>query len=244
MLLTWKRIHIAWEAWIYRGSIFPDCDRIFKIGTQREMELMLLTVLPMKSPKNAIIANLWDSFVPLPGLSLFHPVCTSPYYGHMTWSGKKVWHGGLYNGRQVWGQRQGYGSRLHLYRALIQRAPSGKRALQPHAAALVELWVPDANSWRGHQLLLAAGHRAALGTPQLSDVYSMKPHRSSPPVRWCCFILQRSILDPLLSVFIYSFIYLYIFCPGVQWDQSWDINLSSEELKWEPLSLHAFPMPK
>lgn len=103
------------------------------------------------------------------------PLTISPsLYISILWTYDLKWEEGmgwgLYDGRQVWGQRQGYGSRLHLCRAPIQRAPSGKSTLQPHTAALVELWVPDATSWWGHQLFLAMGHHAALGTPQLSDL--------------------------------------------------------------------------
>lgn len=52
----------------------------------------------------------------------------------------------LYNGRQVWGQRQGYSNGLHLGRTQIQRSPSSNTILQPPAAAPTGLWVPDATS--------------------------------------------------------------------------------------------------
>lgn len=54
---------------------------------------------------------------------------------------------GLYDMRQVWGQRQGYGSKMHLGKAQIQRAPGGNTMPQPRAAALTELWVPDVTGW-------------------------------------------------------------------------------------------------
>lgn len=149
----------------------------------------------------------------------------------------------LYNGRQVRGQRQGHSNGLDLGRTLIQRSSSSNTILQPPAAAPTGLWVPDATSCWAHQLCLALGRGTALGMPLLSDVYSMRPDRS-PPVRWCCFILQRSVLHPLLSVFVYSFIHICIFCPRLQWNQSWNINFSSEEFKWEPLSVPPFPLSK
>lgn len=199
----------------------------------------------MKPPKNAIITKLWDSFVLLQDSYYFFTKFSSPCI-------LDLW---LEEGRNFvrigsveWQSGLGTKARLRQQDAPEKNSNSGISSSntmpQPYYTERhVNQVQPSCEPGGSHQPHLAKGHSTALGTPQLSDVYSIRPDRSSPPVRWCDFVLERSILHTILTVFIHSFIHLCVFCARLQWNQSCDI-FSSEEFKWELLSVPIFPLSK
>lgn len=167
----------------------------------------------MQSSQN-VIAKLWDF------------ICVSRPFYFLTQSLSlhilDMWHekGRSYGIGAVWWEAV-LGAKARLQFQAVSRKRSNSKSSK--CCSTSRVWVSDATSWWDHQLCLALGHGMALGMSQLSDVYSLRSDRSSPPVRWCCFILQRSILHPLLSAFIYSSIHLCICWLWLQWNQSWKL---------------------
>lgn len=181
-------------------------------------------------------------FCSSPGFLLFlHQVFKSLYFGLVAWGGKKFCQDRVCRVAIRFGDK----GKVKATRCTWEELKFRDLQQQHNATTLLhwEACEPGAAIWWTHQPHLAKGHSTALGTPQLSDVYSIRPDRSSPPVRWCDFVLERSILHTILTVFIHSFIHLCVFCPRLQWNQSCDI-FSSEEFKWELLSVPIFPLSK
>lgn len=185
---------------------------------------------------------LWDSFVLLPGLSVFlHPVCKSPYFGHITWGGKKVWEGGCMLGGGCEDKGKAMAAGCTWEELKFRELPVATRCCS------LMLWHSQSS---GCQM-----------QPAGEPISCSWQWATAQP--WECLSCQmstaRDLTDLLLlwdvavsyfrdqsytRYYLYLFIHLCIFCPRLQSNQSWDINFSSEEFKWEPFSVPPFLLSK
>lgn len=206
------------------------------------MELMLLTVPPTKSPKNAIIAKLWVSFVLLPGLYFFIQSVSLHILdvwleerrrygrGAVRWeagSGTKarLWQqaapGKSSNSKSSWWQHDAAASCCGTRSSGCQMQPAGEPISCSWQRATSQPWECL------HCQMSTAWH--------LPDLLLLWDNAVS-------YLRDQSCTRYCLYLFIYSFIHLCIFCSRLQCNQSWGINFSSEEIKWEPSSVSLYPL--